>query len=34
MWRMIMFYLQGWADDDELDAAIAKAREQQTSRTG
>lgn len=33
-WRMMMFYLQGWADDDELDAAIAKAREQFLSRTG
>jgi len=35
LWRLIMFYLQGWADDDELDAAIAKARkQQQSSRTG
>lgn len=33
-WRMMMFYLQGWADDDELDAAIAKARQQLLSRTG
>jgi hypothetical protein len=35
VWRMVMFYLQGLADDGELDAAIAKARQQQqSSRTG
>ena len=34
VWRMMMFYLQGWADDDELDAANAKAQKQPPGRTG
>ena len=25
-YRFLMFYLQGWADDDELDAYLAKVR--------
>lgn len=35
IWRMMMFYLQGWADDDELDVAIAQYhKKQQPRRTG